>query len=140
MKRKLTFLLTLVMAFSMIIASVLPTAAAENTVQPRLSNADTATVSFVIDNGVGYFAVTYNGNEGVFTQAKVSVTVQKRFLLVFWNDVDSWTGTSNNPFDEIYANFDIEKTGTYRAVYTLEFYGTSGVVDVIEDKIEYKYE
>jgi len=136
MKKSLAFILTIVMAISMITAGAIPASAAENTIQPRLSNADTANVSFVVDEyGIGYFAVTYNGNEETFTEAKVSVTIQKRFLLVFWDDVDRWTGISNEVYGDFYTTFILGDTGTYRAVFTLEFYGTSGVVDVIEDNI-----
>ena len=140
MKKRLTFLLTLIMAFSMLMASALPTAAAENTIQPRLSNADAANVGFAVDdNGVAHFSVSYDGKSATFTEAKVSVTIQKRFLWVFWNDVDSWTGTSTEVYGDIYTTFNLEDTGVYRAKFTLEFYGTSGVVDVIEDSIEAEY-
>ena len=141
MKKRLAFLLTIVMAVSMLMASAIPTAAAENAIQPRLSNASTANVSFVVDDsGVGHFAVTYNGKEDTFTEAKVSVTIQKRFLLLFWDDVDRWTGISNEVYGDFYTTFILISKGTYRAVYTLEFYGTSGVVDFIQDSIEFKHE
>ena len=140
MKRRFTFLLTIVMAVSMLIAGAIPSSAAENAIQPRLSNASTASVAFVVDDsGVGHFAVTYNGKEATFTEAKVSVTIQKRFLLVFWEDVDRWTGISNEVYGDFYTTFILISKGTYRAVYTLEFYGTSGVVDVIQNDIEYDF-
>ena len=141
MKKSLAFILTIVMAISMITTGVIPASAAENTMQPRLSNADTANVSFIVDDsGVGHFAVSYNGNEETFTEAKVSVTIQKRFLLVFWDDVDRWTGISNEVYGDLYTTFILISKGTYRAVFTLEFYGTSGVVDFIQDSIEFKHE
>ena len=140
MKRRFTFLLTIVMAISMIIAGAIPASAAENAIQPRLSNASTANVGFVVDDsGVGHFSVLYNGKEATFTEAKVSVTIQKRFLLLFWDEVDRWTGISNELHGNFYTTFILISKGTYRAVFTLEFYGTSGVVDVIQDYIEYDF-
>lgn len=140
MKKRIAFLLSIVMTITMLFASAFPTAAAETGIESRLANADTATVVFGIADGVGHFAVVYNGNDETFTHLRVSVTIQKRFLLVFWSDVDSWSGTFTEVHGDIYTTFPIEKTGMYRAVYTLEFYGTSGVVDVIESNIECKYE
>ena len=140
MKKRIAFLLSVVMVVAMLVSSAFPAAAAETGIESRLANADTATVSFGIADGLAHFAVTYNGNDETFTQARVTVTVQKRFLLVFWNDVGSWTGTSTEVYGDFYTTIPVEKTGMYRAVYTLEFYGTSGVVDVIESNIECKYE
>jgi hypothetical protein len=116
-------------------------------IAPCLENLHDATITFaVIDPGVANFMVSYNGNEDTFTQAKLTVTFQKRFLGLFWRTVD--IGTTNNEWvayssvvqGEFYDTITMDGTGTYRANFKLEIYGTSGTTDVIEKTIDCKYE
>lgn len=137
MKKRFTFILTVIMTVSMIFGSAFPASAAE----PRLTNGNDATVVFVIDDatGIGHFSVAYNGKDGTFTYAKVSVKVQKRSLWFLWTDVDSWTETSTELHGDLHTTFVLDGPGTYKATYTLEFYGTGSEVDVIENSITDSY-
>ena len=96
--------------------------------------------------GMAQVGVTYNAKSDVFTYAKLTVKIQKRFLGLFWSTVDigepdnEWVAYCYDVHGDFYNSFPLESTGTYRAVFTVEFYGTSGEVDVIEDTIESAYE
>ena len=43
------------------------------------------------DDGNAIVIAEYMGYEGITTNATVKITIEKRFLLVFWNDVATWT-------------------------------------------------
>ena len=126
------------MAMSMLVASAFPASAEE--ISPRLSNSNDATVVFSIEsNGTAHFSVDYTGRSGVFTEAKVTVKIEKQFLFFFWTTEDEWSSTSTERLGLFYQSFNLSGSGTYRANYTLEFYGTSGEVDVITDTLEDSY-
>ncbi|MBE6619764.1 MAG: hypothetical protein E7625_00160 [Ruminococcaceae bacterium] len=115
-------------------------------ISPRLDNCHDASMVFsVLDPGVAHFAVDYNGNAATFTQAKLTVTFQKKFLGLFWRKVDigttnnEWVGYCTDLRGSFYDTVTMDGTGTYRANFTLEIYGTSGTTDVIEKTIECKY-
>lgn len=138
MKKRITLLLAVVMVMSMLVASAFP-ASAEG-ITPYLSNSNNATVAFSIEsNGTAHFSVDYTGRDGVFTEAKVTVKIEKQFLFFFWTTEHEWTATSTDRLGFFYKSFSLSGSGTYRASYTLEFYGTSGVVDVITDTQEESY-
>lgn len=143
MKKTTSLILAVVMIITMFSTAALTCSAEEPT--PRLSNLNECSLSFVIDSGKAHVAVAYTGMVDTFTQIKATVKIQKRFLMVFWNDVDigepnnEWVATSTDSDGCLIGEFDITKSGTYRAVFTIEVYGTGGEVDVIEDTIGCTY-
>lgn len=112
---------------------------------PYYVNANNCDAEFLVSNGVASVFIEYYGYASEFTRAEVSVRIQKRFLLVIWNDVDigysnnEWTATSYDLNGSFYKDFSISKTGYYRALITVKIYGTSGEVDTIEFTKEYQY-
>lgn len=138
MKKRIALLLSVVMAISMLIASAFPASASD--IEPRLSNSNNATVAFSItSSGAAHFSVDYTGRDGVFTEARVTVKIEKQFLWFFWTEVDSWSATCYERAGFFTHTFYLNESGTYRANYRLEFYGTSGDVDVIENTQEDSY-
>ena len=72
-------------------------------------------------------------------RADLTVKVQKRFLLVFWNDVSEWSASSTD-IDGYFVNtLPLNGSGTYRANITLTITGSNGTVDTITDTIESQY-
>ena len=146
-KRILTMVLILSMLFVMGIGTFTVSAAEnEGTVTPRFTNCDLCSFIFrVLDPGEAHVGVTYYAKSDVFTQAKLTVKIQKKFLGMFWQTLtingshDEWCAYSYAVEDDFYKCFPIDGAGTYRAIMCLEVYGTSGTVDIIEDTIEYKY-
>ena len=137
MKKRFTFILTVIMTVSMLFGSAFPASA----VEARLTNSNNSVVTFTIEEstGIGHFSVSYAGRDGIFTYAKVTVKVQKRSLWFLWIDVDTWSETSTELQGNFYTSFVLEGSGTYKASYTLEFYGTGSEVDVIENSITDSY-
>ena len=111
---------------------------AEGGISPRLSHMDDAAFFFSATENGGYAEVSYYGYDS-FVRAELTVKVQKRFLLVIWNDVGEWSASSNDIDGRFYHAFALNGSGMYRAVFTLKVYGTDGTYDTIERTIESKY-
>ena len=133
--------ISLFLTVLMMWTSIVPAYAADSTgdVMPLLENTNESSVFFSItESGCAEFAVEYYGQD-TFTEATVTVKIQKRTLLVFWTTVYEWEATSTEKNDFLYGSTQLEDTGTYRAVFKVEVHGTNGVTDVIEDKIQKEY-
>ena len=144
MKKKLVTVVSLVLVMAMMCCNVSVFAAS---VTPRWTNCDQYAFTFTInDSGIAHVNINYTGDSNKFAEARLTVQLEKRFLLVFWNTVDigyadnTWTATSTDLLGNFYNSFALSDTGRYRAVMTLEIVGIDGSVDVIEDTIEYDYE
>ena len=116
-------------------------------IEPYFSNVKDATLSFsIFSTGLAAVGITYNGFSDVFAQVRCEITLLKRYLGLFWFDVDNgmpdntWVDYSTNSYGGFYHELQLSDTGTYRAVFKVYFYGTTGVVDEISDKIEDQYE
>ena len=72
---------------------------------------------------------------------RIETKIQKRFLLVFWNDVDGgqWTDSFTTTEGSFSHTLQLEKTGRYRAVFHIYAVGTDGSVDDFELVKEYDY-
>lgn len=145
--------ITTVMAILMLFVSCTPLVTSASSaidddmgISPCFSNCVECSYSFSAVQGAAHVEASYVALGEVFTYAKMTVKIQKRFLGVFWNTVDigetnnEWVAYSYDVLGDFYNSFPLDSTGTYRAVITIEFYGTTGVVDVIEDTIESVYE
>lgn len=139
MKKTLKSTILVMLSLLMCLTSI-PVCAAEseNQIMPRLSHMDDASFSFDATSSVGYIAATYTGYDASFVSAKLTVTVEKRFLWAFWNDVGTWTATSTDLDGVFYHEMSLNGSGTYRATFVLEVTGTDGTVDVVDGVIENK--
>ena len=111
---------------------------ADGGISPRLSHAVNTDFTFIANENNGHISVFYEGYDS-FTRAELTVKVQKRFLLVIWNNVGEWSASSTNQYGMFSHTFALNGSGTYRAVFTLKVYGTDGTYDTIEKTIESKY-
>lgn len=139
MKKTLKSTILVILSLLMCLASM-PVCAteSENQIMPRLSHMNDASFSFDATSSVGYIAATYTGYDVSFVSAKLTVTVEKRFLWAFWNDVGTWTTTSTDIHGNFYHEMTLNGSGTYRATFVLEVTGTDGTVDVVDMVIENK--
>ena len=135
-KTLVAMIMTLVMCLSCFTVFA---SAAETGVSPRLSHMAGGTFVFSATENGGEAYVSYDGYPDSFVSAKVTFQLQKRFLLVFWNDVAEWSATSTELCGYFYHEFELDGTGTYRLNMTLEVTGNDGTVDVITDSMEDKY-
>lgn len=129
-KTLIAVLLIAVMSMTHVVAF-----ATEEGISPRLSHTGGGGFSFAATANVGYIGVTYYGYDS-FVRADLNVKVQKRFLLVFWNDVYEWNASSTEIDGEFYHEFELNDSGMYRAKFTLTVTGNDGTQDIITDTIE----
>lgn len=115
-------------------------ATTENGITPRWTNTGYVNTSFGVADDIAEAFIDYYAREDLFTHAVLKVTVQKRFLLIFWSDVGEWTYTSYENEAYYFAEIPVTDEGMYRAKFYLEFYGNTGAVDVVEHTTEYDYE
>ena len=157
MRKKILYLLSVVLASSILLTNVICVQATSkdvvyesndvnSSVMPRFDSGITSDCSFTIsDSGEACVSVWYLGDSN-FKLAKLTVRFQKKVLGLFWKTVDigevdnQWTVYSSNVNEVFNYYVDLEDTGTYRVVISLELTTTSGSVDEIEETIECKYE
>lgn len=132
-KTLLITLLTLIMCFNAISVNA---SAAE--IEPRLSHVMKVDFAFTASEAGGQLEISTVAYDS-FERIDVNVKLQKRFLLVFWNDVDEWNASSTDPDAILAHTFALNGTGMYRATLTVTVTGSDGTVDVITDTIESKY-
>lgn len=112
--------------------------ASNNVTSPRLSHTSNANFSFSATANGGYVDVTYYGYDS-FVRADLTVKIEKRFLLFWWNDVGEWSASSTELNGDFFHTFTLNGSGTYRATFTLLITGNDGTVDTIERVIESDY-
>ena len=149
MKKDLKKLMLILLACMMLHVMSLPISATSENEQiaPCYINANSYTDEFIItDSGIAVVMVTYQGLPSAFTKADISVKIQKKFLFLFWNDVDigypnnEWTDECTDLNGTFYNTFAVNGTGTYRALITVNIYGHTSGYDTIELIREYKYQ
>ena len=102
---------------------------------PRLSHMSDGSFTFSATDDGGYIDVTYYGYDS-FVRADLTVKVEKRFLLVFWNDIGEWSASSTEIDGHFFHVITLNGSGKYRATFTLLITGNDGTVDTIEQVIE----
>ena len=114
---------------------------AYNTVSPRLDNCNSIKTDISINtSGVAQIMLRYYGNEENTAGGKITTQLQKRFLLVFWTDVDGgyWVDESSESSYTAVHTLAVE-TGTYRVKVEYLLYGTDGSVETVNDEVQYTY-
>ena len=139
MKKTIILFVCLVMVMSCISVDIF--AMEKNEASTYLLNASKVTTSFNIDeNGNAIVNVGYRGIADVTTNAVITVKIQKRFLLIFWQDVDGgeWTDYASGEYYSTSHSVSV-KSGTYRATVEYTIYGTGGAPDVITEELKAEY-
>ncbi len=148
MKKRIIKVITIAIAVIMMCSCMFGTSvfAESALVQPRLNNFNTSTFVFGVDDpGIAEVVVTYSAKEEVFTQAKLTVEIQKQTFWFFWTTVDigepdnKWISYCTDIYGTFYKTFTVDGAGTYRAIIKLEVSGTGGTTDVVEETIESSY-
>ena len=136
--KKITKVLVAILLIAVMSMTSVVAFAENEIISPRLSHISRSDFLFTVSDSGGEVCTIYSGYDS-FTRAEITVKVQKRFLLVFWNDVGEWSATSTKGNGSFSHTFALNGSGTYRAVFTLKVYGTDGTYDTIEKTIESKY-
>jgi hypothetical protein len=87
-------------------------------------------------NDIAEVTAKYYGYSGITTGATIEITLQKRFLLFWWTDVEGghWTDTFTTSSGTSNHSLAVP-SGTYRAVITYKVYGSGGGYDEISKTI-----
>ena len=133
--RKITKTLIAILLIAVLSMTNVVAFAIEETIDPRLSHTGVGGFSFAAVDNKGYIDVTYYGYDS-FVRADLNVKIQKRFLLVFWNDVAEWNASSTEIDGWFTHIFDLNGSGMYRAKFTLVITGNDGTIDTIPYTIE----
>ena len=136
MKKNICLILSLVF----ILSFALQTAVLAVDIMPLNNNTALTSTSFHIsDSGLATVNVKYNGYPDITTGATITIKIEKRTLLVFWNDVVSDTITVTGEYYHEALNYQLEKSGTYRCTVVYTVSGSGGADDVIpfEDTASY---
>ena len=128
MKQKLSLLFVLVFS----VFSILQTVVLADDISLFNNNTATTFTDFaIVDDGTAIVNVNYTGYSDVTTGATIKITIEKKTLLFFWNDVISETYTVNGyRYTNEYC-YQLEDTGTYRCTVEYVISGTGGADDVI---------
>ena len=136
--KKITKTLVAVLLIAILSMTSITSFANEQGISPRLSHVGSANFSFAASANGGYIDVTYYGYDS-FVRADLTVKIEKRFLLFFWSEVDTWSA-SNTRIDGYFVHtFNLTGSGTYRATFTLTVTGNDGTVDTIPSVLDDSY-
>ena len=139
-KTLLVACLALIMCFaSMPITAFASENNTQSTITPRWSHLSDVAFSFAATSTGGHVNVSYAGYPDTFSKVDIHVKLQKKFLLVFWTDVDEWSASSTECEDIFSHTFTLNGKGTYKATLTFTATGTDGSTDSFTDEIENKY-
>ena len=133
--KKITKVLVAILLIAVLSMANVTAFATDERISPRLSHMEDGGFSFAAVDNKGYIDVTYYGYDS-FVRADLNVKIQKRFLLVFWNDVAEWNASSTEIDGWFTHIFDLNGSGMYRAKFTLVITGNDGTVDTIPYTIE----
>ena len=136
--KKITKALVAILLIAILSMTSVTAFASNEGISPRLSHANHATFSFAATANGGYIDVSYLGYDS-FVRADLTVKIEKQFLLFFWNEVTTWSGSSTEVDGEFYDTLPLNGSGTYRATFTLTITGNDGTVDTIPSEIKSKY-
>ena len=127
MKRKICFIL----AFVFTVAAFVSPSVLASGITPYYNNVNNTNTQFAIsDAGEASVAVYYDGT-GVATGATISVKIEKRNFLIFWNEVVNEVYYFREESHAETFVYQLEKTGTYRCTVDYLISGTGGLDDEI---------
>ena len=134
--KKITKTLVAILLIAVLSMTNIVVFAEDGVINPRLSHMNSEEFSFFAYENIGYIDVAYSGNDS-FVRADLNVKVQKRFLLVFWNDVYEFNAASTVKNGRFNHEFDItDGSGMYRAKFSMVVTGNDGTKDTITETIE----
>jgi len=121
----------LLLALALLFGFAVPAQAAGNPPEIQQEAGDELTLYFAytnniytllsISSGKAYLLGDVTGYQGITTKIEITLTLQKKTLLVFWSDVASWSATFNRCDGILYKEYGVS-SGTYRMVATYKVY------------------
>ena len=128
MKRKFCLIFAILFTLSALFS---PSVLASDVSLFNNNTASTATRFTISDTGEARIYVDYRGYPNVTTGATITVKIEKRNLLVFWNEVVNDVYYFREASHAETFVYQLEKTGTYRCTVDYLISGTGGADDEI---------
>ncbi|MBE6580028.1 MAG: hypothetical protein E7650_00240 [Ruminococcaceae bacterium] len=135
MKKIIAFLMCLIVLITVLSVGVVAT----DDVAPCANNVALWDIDFSISEyGHASYTVKYIGYSGITTGGSITIQMQKKFLGLFWRDVEGkYWELSSNQVNYSYQNVvQLSDTGKYRIVVNFTIYGTGGAADQFEKTAE----
>ena len=136
MKRKIC----LILSCALLVMAIVPSFVFANDISLYNNNTSNNYTDFYItDSGEALVTYSYEGYNNITTGAEITIKIEKRNLLIFWNDiVEETIVVYGESYEDVYV-YQLSKTGTYRCTVTYRVSGTGGADDVItfEDTATY---
>lgn len=138
MKKTIAFLCCVGVLLAALPLSALAAAGAPDVVPLANNVAQCTTTLSISAEGYATLRIRYIGYSGVTTGGTVTTKLQKRFLLLFWKDVEGceWVDSSSDSSYLAEHGVWLSDTGKYRAVSTYVISGAGGADDVVEQTAE----
>ena len=128
MKKRFCFFLVLVF----VIMGTFPISVGANDIALLNNNTLFTDTRFTItDQGAATVDIQYNGYPDITTGATITIKIEKRYLLIFWNELISETITVTGDYYFDSLNYQFTKSGTYRCTVVYTVSGSGGPDDVI---------
>ena len=127
LKRILSLVMCLVLTCGMTIA--VSAESSENQVQPRYSYTNTIGATLTKSSGKALCVGNVNGYSGTTTKIVLTMTLQKKTLLLFWSTEQEWTTTVNSYKAALSKTVSVD-SGTYRVKVEAKVYSGSNYENV----------
>ena len=127
LKRILALVMCLVLMCGMTIA--VSAENGENQVQPRYSYTNTIGATLRNSNGKALCVGDVLGYSGTTTKIVLTMTLQKKTLLLFWSTEKEWTITANSYTTALSKTVSVD-SGTYRVKVEAKVYAGSNYENV----------
>ena len=127
LKRILAVVMCLVLMCGMSIA--VSAESGENQVQPRYSYTHGISATLRDSSGKALCVGSVDGYDGITTKIVLTMTLQKKTLLLFWSTEKEWTTTVND-VDAVLSKTVAVDSGTYRVKVEAKVYSGSNYENV----------
>ncbi len=136
MKKIIAIILTLTLSFFVL---SLPVLAYESNIMPLVDDEHTVNTNFVIaSNGYGEATAIYRAPTGSVQRVKVTIVIEKKFLLFFWDEIERWSATFTEPSFTYTETFSTAR-GTHKATFTFEVTAADGTTETFSREMETVY-
>lgn len=106
-------IISVVLCVAMLFSFSIIASAEDAGVAPAYNYTVNATTSLFYSNGTFYCDASLDGYSDRTTKIEITVTLQKKGLL-WWNKVESWSGTFNNYYGSLSKSYATTTSGKYR--------------------------
>ena len=135
MKKSISLVLCLVMLIG---CFSLNSFALDGGATSRLTNAAGTTSNFYIsDDGLAVMTASYVAYPDLLVKTRVTMTLEKRTMLFFWDEVTHWIDVSYDD-EHVFEHTRTVSKGTYRLTVYFEIIGNT-VTDEFETTHQYSY-